>query len=243
MGGGTYDDAILKVVRDYPKMKFLIVSGNMTKLPNIISIVTGNPGVAYMAGSLMAMVSKTGKIGLIGGRATPPAVKDHVAVIAGAKYVQPNIRIFDVYTETYTEPAVGKQAGIAQIDAGVDIIFTNANNTAFGVFEACKERGILAVGAATDQNEVAPNTILTSTVYGTDNGVLWLMDLDLQGKIEDNKVYTMSLDLVGLAPFHSLDGRVPQTVKNRIAAVRQQLLNGKLRVPESYQDVGMPGPK
>lgn len=87
MGGGEYDEQIKNVAADYPEMKFIIISGVFTQLPNIVSIRTSNPGVAYLAGILMADLSKNDTIGLIGGRATPPSVADHVAIIAGARSV------------------------------------------------------------------------------------------------------------------------------------------------------------
>jgi basic membrane protein A and related proteins len=233
MGGGTYDDSIRDVSADYPKLKFIIISGNWTQLPNVVSIRTGNPGVPYLAGVLMALMSKTGKIGLIGGRATPPSVADHAAVIAGARFVRPEVQIFDGFTESFDDPAMGKEAAMAQIDRGVDVLFANANTTSFGVFQAARESGVLAVGAATDQNSIAPNTVLTSAVYGMDNAVMYLIDLD-RGAGWQNKVYTMDLNLVNLAPFHSLEGRVSPQIRQRLAQVRQQLLEGKILVPATY---------
>lgn len=241
MGGGNFDDQILNVVPDYPDMKFIIVSGRIAEPPQIASIFTGHPGVAYLGGVLMAEMSETNKIGLIGGRATPPAILDHVAIIAGAQSVNPDIEVFDVYTETYTEPAVGKEAAIAQIEQGVDIIFTNANNTSFGVFEAAEERGVLAVGAATDQNEVAPDTVLTSTAYGMDIGVLWVMEMGENGEWGD-ETYTMDLSQVDLAPFHSLDGQVSQETKDLLAETKQQLIDGEITIPQTYEEIGVEGP-
>lgn len=178
MGGGTYDDQIRNVAEESPEMKFIIISGTFTALPNIVSIRTGNPGVNYLAGMLMAELTKTGKIGLVGGRATPPAIGDHVGIIAGARAAKPDIAILDVFTENNENPALGKEAALAQIEQGADVLFTNANTTGFGVFQAAQEKGLLAVGAATDQNEVAPKTIVTSAVYGMDRGLIHMMELD-----------------------------------------------------------------
>jgi basic membrane protein A len=242
MGGGNYDDQILNVQADYPAMKFIIVSGAFTKLPNIVSVRTGNPGVPYLAGVLMACLSKSGEIGLIGGRASPPAIADHVAVIAGARSVRPAIKILDVYTETYDDPALGKEAALAQIDEGADLIFTNSNATAFGVFQAAHERGVLAIGCATDQNAVSPDTVLTSAVYGMDAAVVRLVRLDLKGPGWENKIYTVDLGSVGLTPFHALDPKVSQEVRARLAAVRQDLIEGRIKIPRTYEGLSREAP-
>jgi basic membrane protein A len=237
MGGGSYDDFIRNVAADYPNLKFIIISGGFTQLPNIVSIRTGHPGVPYLAGFLMAEMSKTKKIGLIGGRASAPAVADHVSVIAGAQAAYPGIGVFDTYTENYDDPAAGKEAALAQIERGVDLIFANANTTSFGVFEAAHERGILAVGAATDQNSIAPDTILTSAVYGMDQAVSYLIDLDRSGRGWEDKVYTLDLAMVDLAPFHSLDSRVSLQVRQRLGDLRQRLLQGKITIPTRYEQL------
>jgi basic membrane protein A and related proteins len=242
MGGGNYDDQILSVQADYPGMKFIIVSGAFTQLPNIVSVRTGNPGVPYLAGVLMASLSKTGEIGLIGGRAVPPAIADHVAVIAGALSVRPDIRILDIYTESYDDPALGKEAALAQIDEGADLIFTNSNATSFGVFQAAHERGVLAVGCATDQNAVSPDTVLTSAVYGMDAAVVRLVHLDLDGPGWEKKIYTVDLASVGLTPFHALDPRVPHDVRARLAATRQALIEGRIKIPRTYQGLNREAP-
>jgi basic membrane protein A len=242
MGGGTYDDAIRQVAADYPAMKFIIISGAFTQLPNIVSIRTGHPGVAFLAGVLMAEMSKTQEIGLIGGRASPPAMADHVAVIAGARYVNPQIKILDAYTESYDDPSLAKEAALAQIEQGADLIYANANTSSFGIFEAARERGVLVVGAATDQNEIAPETILTSVVYGTDRGVLHLIDLDRTGAGWENKVYQMDLSQLDIAPFHSLAGKVPAWATQRLANVRGEIIAGKIQVPTTYAEIDLPPP-
>lgn len=237
MGGGDYDDQIREVAQDYPRLKFIIVSGAFTRLPNIVSVRTGHPGVPYLAGYLMAALSRSGRIGLIGGRASPPAVADHVALIAGARACRPDIAIADVYTESYDDPALGKEAAMAQIDQGVDLIFTNANTTSFGVFQAARERHIYAIGSATDQNGIAPHTILTSAEYGMDRAVTGLIALDLDRRGWQPRVYTVPLADVGLAPFHALQDRVSPAIRARLAEVRRRLLADAIRIPRSYAEL------
>jgi basic membrane protein A len=237
MGGGNYDDQIREVAADYPAMKFIVVSGSFTQLPNIVGVRTGNPAVPYLAGVLMASMSRTGRIGLIGGRASPPAIADHVAVIAGARSWRRDIVAEDMFTEAYDDPALGKEAALAQIDDGVDTIFTNANTTSLGVFQAAHERHILTIGSATDQNAVSPDTVLSSAVYGTDVAVTHMIDLDLNGPGWENRIYTVSLDAVGLAPFHSLDPRVPDLVRARLGEIRAQLILGRIPIPTTYAEL------
>ncbi len=241
MGGGNYDDQIKNVAKDYPEMKFIIISGVFTQLPNIVSIRTSNPGVAYLAGIVMADLSRSGKLGLIGGRATPPSVADHVAIIAGARSVRPDVQILDVYTENFENPAIGKEAALAQIEQGVDMIYANANTTSFGVFQAAQERRILAVGAATDQNDIAPNTIVTSTVYGMDTALRHLIDLDRGAGWED-KIYTLDMSMVNIAPFHALDAKVSPETKQKLEAARKGMLDGSITVPTKYEQINMEAP-
>lgn len=242
MGGGNYDDAIRDVAHNYPKLRFIIVSGGFTSLPGIVSVKTSNQGVYYLTGILMARMSKTGTIGLIGGRATPPAIAGHVAIIAGARSVRPNIRILDTYTENYENPSIGKEAAIAQIEQGADILYTNADTTSLGVFQAARSNKVLAVGDGTDQNELAPNTILTSAVYGMDTAVTHLIELEQDGPGWENKIYTVDMSTLNIAPFHSLEKLVPADVKATLAKVHQELVDGKITVPTTYAQINMETP-
>ena len=53
---------------------------------------------------------------------------------------------------------------ILQIDQGADFLLDVADTFGYGVIEAVKQRGIYALGAISDQNKLAPETVLASFV-------------------------------------------------------------------------------
>jgi hypothetical protein len=73
-----------------------------------------------------------------------------------------------------------------------------------------------------------------------DQAVDYLIDLDQSGRGWEKKIYTMNLNMVDLAPFHGLDSRVSAVVRQRLAGVRQDLLEGRIQVPTTYATIGRP---
>ena len=76
----------------------------------------------------------------------------------------PAIKVLVTYLDDWDNPAKGKRAAISQIDKGADLLLHVADTSGHGVIEAAKERGIYAFGAISDQNKLAPETVLTSFV-------------------------------------------------------------------------------
>src|SRR3977135_2640297 len=54
------------VARDYPNLKFAIIDG-VIDTPNVASLIFQEPEGSFLVGMIAARVSKTGKIGFVGG--------------------------------------------------------------------------------------------------------------------------------------------------------------------------------
>ena len=53
---------------------------------------------------------------------------------------------------------------MSQINKGADLLLHVADTSGHGVIQAAKEKGVYAFGAVSDQNILAPNTVLSSFV-------------------------------------------------------------------------------
>jgi basic membrane protein A len=120
---------------------------------------------SYLLGALGAMMSKTNVIGFVGGMKYPNLINILEGYKQGAKEINPNIRILSTYLNDWDNPIKGKEAAIALINDGdADFLLHVADTSGLGVIEAAKEKKIFAFGAVSDQNKLAPNTVLTSFV-------------------------------------------------------------------------------
>ncbi len=69
------------------------------------------------------------------------------------------------FVEATLRAAKAKEAALAQIDNGADVIFGATDQAARGIFSAAQSRKVYVIASCSDQASLAPNTILTSVLY------------------------------------------------------------------------------
>ncbi len=169
--GFQHAQAIEKVAAEFPETKFSLIDG-IVDLPNVRSIVFKEHEGSFLVGMLAALVSKTGKIGFVGGMDIPLIRNFGSGYEQGASHVNPNIEVFHNMTgmtsKAWNDPNRGKELALSQYERGADIIFAAAGFTGTGVFQAAVESGKLAIGVDSNQNYLHPGTILTSMLKRVD---------------------------------------------------------------------------
>ena len=162
----------------------------------------------------------------------------------GAKYIDPDIKVKETYLGDWDSPEKGRQAALAQIFSDADFILHVADTSGKGVIQAAKEKGIYAFGAVSDQHHIAPEAVLTSFVLDIDKAFDQIVRTVVENRFE-GKIYKPGLEaskggpgegIVYLAPFHNLEGRVPEDVKQRLNQLTQDIINGTIVVPEKFEE-------
>ena len=161
--GFEYQEAASRVAPGYPKTNYAITSGRVTA-PNVAGLAFAFEEASYQAGMLAGALTKSNKIGLIAGTELPPVKTSFLAFERGAKSVNPKVSVITSYIGNWEDVSAGKEQALAQIAQGADIIFQNADAAGLGVFQAAREKKILAFGTNADQNSVAPDVIIASVV-------------------------------------------------------------------------------
>jgi basic membrane protein A len=225
--GYQFGDAAIKVAKEYPNVKFCIISSDISAAPNVSSMLNNYQEMGYLMGVIAAAMTKTRVVGAVGGMEIPSITSALYAYEAAVKSVDPGIRVISVFTGTFEDVAKAKETTLTMIEQGADIVFHDADQSGFGVFEACKEKGIKALGAIEDQGDVDPSTILTSGICSVSKGMLALFDLVVQGKYEA-KSYVMGAaqDAVSVAPFRNFDSQVPRELKDQITKILADMKSG-----------------
>ena len=130
---------------------------------------------SFLVGALSGLLTKTNKVGFVGGMEIPLIRKFQAGFVAGVKAVNPNAQVIVKYagatSAAFKDPTKGKELALAEYHAGADIIFHASGSTGLGVFEAALELGKLAIGVDSDQHDEAPGAILTSMVKRVDTAV------------------------------------------------------------------------
>ncbi len=239
--GFEWGEPAVKVGKEYPQTKFVIFTG-LVNSSNVASIYPMQQEATYALGALAATMSKTGIIGFVGGEKYPNLINIYEGYRQGAQDINPAAKVLVTYLDDWDNPTKGKRAAISQIDKGADFLLHVADTSGHGVIEAAKERGVYAFGAISDQNKLAPETVLTSFVLDAEKAFDQVIRLVQTGNFS-GQIFKPGLELekgasgdgiVYIAPFHNLEHKVPENVKLRLEQLKGDIVNGKIKVPERY---------
>jgi len=229
--GFEFQDAATRVAPDFPKTVFVTTSGT-TAGPNLAGMVFGFADASYLAGILAASVTKTNRLGVIGGTELPPVVESFRAFQKGAREVNPSIEIVTSYVGNWDDVSAGKEQALAQISHGVDVIFQNADAAGLGVFQAAREKkNTLVIGSNSNQNRVAPDVTLGSVVIDLPLAFLTIAKQLKAGTFKPGVIQLgESTHVVMLVLNPSLAQRIPAASRTRIDSLQAKMLAGQLSI-------------
>jgi basic membrane protein A len=147
----------------------------------------------------------------------------------GAKASNPDAVVTIVYIGSFEDVAKAKEAALAQISSGADVVYHIADAAGVGVIQAAEEKGVYAIGWGLDQNAIAPNTVITSEIVDTAR-MMYLEVKDIQDGNFEGAIRFFGLDtgVTGLSDYHGL---VPDDVAQQIEETKQKIVSGELEVP------------
>jgi basic membrane protein A and related proteins len=230
--GFEYQDAAQRVGPDFPKTIYVTTSGNRTGA-NIAGLEFAFEDGAYLAGIVAGATTKSNVIGAIGGQEIPPVRRSFYAFEAGAKSVNPNVRVITSYIGNWDDASAGKEQALAQIARGADIIFQNADAAGLGIFQAAREtKGVRIFGSNSDQNAVAPEVVLGSVVIDLPHALL-LVAKEVQAGTFSPRVISLGMktDVVRLVLNPALRSSIPASALTTVDSVSKRLVAGTFAAP------------
>jgi basic membrane lipoprotein Med (substrate-binding protein (PBP1-ABC) superfamily) len=235
---GTYKDAVFRVAKEFPKLRFAWPSfGTEERAENLAAYDTPIWEAAYLAGEVAAHVTRTGKLGFVGGIALPGCKAIHNAFRDGARRVKPGIEMTSVYVGSFTDIAKAKTLALSLMDRGVDVVSTCGGGPARGTIEAARERRTWAVGYTSDMSPLAPDNVLGSLVWDGYKGMGQVLDDVRANRFLPAKYYAGSAR-EGITTFRFNDRVVPLLPPAAVRTLQEsmaKLERGELRIPISFQ--------
>lgn len=149
------------VAADYPDTAFLMGSSGGPEGANFGVFGTRNHEAAYLAGMLAGRMSKSNVFGSVGGYPIPEVNLLINAFRMGVKEVNPGASFLNGFIGAWFDPAKAKEAAVAQIDAGADILFGERIGTADGA----QEKGVKAIGSLIDYTPRYPGTVFANAIW------------------------------------------------------------------------------
>ncbi len=150
-----------QVAGDYPETTFILGSSGKPEGDNFGTFGTWNHEAAYLCGMLAGRMSESGVFGAVGAIPIPEVNMLINGFRAGVNSVRPDATHKVNFIGTFFDPPKAREAGLAQIDSGADILFGERIGTA----DAAKERGIRAIGSLTDYSDRYPETVFCNAIW------------------------------------------------------------------------------
>ena len=179
--------AARKVAKDYPKVSFLMGSSGKPQAPNFSVFDNYIQEPAYLTGLIAGGMSKSNKIGMVGGFPIPEVNRLMNAFMAGAKETNPKAEFMVTFINSWFDPPKAKEAAFAMIDKGADVMYAER----FGVSDAAKERKVLAIGNVIDTQKDYPDTVVASALWNMEPTIDRALKAVKEGKftvkVDDNQ--------------------------------------------------------
>ncbi|HOK39640.1 MAG TPA: BMP family ABC transporter substrate-binding protein [bacterium] len=245
--GFIFTDDITNIAKEYPDVKFACIdyavkvdeNGVVVPPPeNVAALKFREEEGSFLVGVIAALVSKTNKIGFVGGMDIPLIHKFEAGYCAGAKTVKPDIEIISNYAgvtgTAFKDPAKGKELALSQYNKGVDIIFHASGSTGLGVFEAARMVNKLAIGVDADQYFEAPGYILTSMIKRVDVAVYKTIEDCLNNQFTGG-IKNFGLNEKGVDYVYDDNNKnlIPSEVIKVVEELKEKIIKGEIKVPST----------
>ena len=224
------EEAARAVAADYPDIAFVFGSGGGPAEPNFSVFDNWIHEPAYLAGMLAGGLTESNVIGIVGGYPVPEVNRIVNAFIAGAQETNPEVEAKVTFLNSWFDPAAAKEAALAQVGAGADVLFAER----FGVIEAATENDLVAIGNMSDQESLAPQNVVTSVTWNMEPTVEYVIDQVLAGSYTAQDLKDFSMVAKGgaaLAPINTdVAGGVPEELVQQVEAREAEIVAGTFRV-------------
>ena len=233
--GFAQADAISKVAAEYPDKQFSIIDVSWLDAPNLRQYSFKEHEGSYLVGVAAALASETGKVGFVGCMDIPLIRKFACGYVGGVKAANGNADVYQNMTGTtpsaWNDPGKGAELAKSQIDRGADVVYHAAGGTGLGVIQAAADAGKLAIGVDSNQNGLAPGSVLTSMLKRVDVAAYETFKDAMEGK------FTSGLQALGIAEGGvdwALDENnaslITADIKAAVEKARKDILSGAVTV-------------
>ncbi|GAB1691363.1 BMP family lipoprotein [Krasilnikovia sp. M28-CT-15] len=238
--GFQYVNALKKAATAHPETTFAIVDDDSITANNVVSLVFAEEQGSYLVGAAAALKSRSGTVGFIGGVQIPLLQKFEAGFTAGAKHVDPKIKVKVKYLSAppdfsgFGAPDKAKQIATDMLDDEADVIYAAAGGSGAGALQAvAATEGAAFIGVDSDQytsaDAAVQPAVLTSMLKRVDNAVFQEIQAFVKGDHAGGvRRFDLKTDGVGYAASNQAEiaGLQPE-----LDALRQQLYDGRIVAP------------
>lgn len=220
-----------EVAAEYPDVKFLMGSSLMPDeaVPNLAVFDNYIQDASYLSGIIAGAMTTTGNIGMVGGFPIPEVNRLMNAFMAGVRETRADAKFQVSFIGSWFDPPKAKETAFAMIDGGADLLYAER----FGVSDAAKEKGKLAIGNVIDTQADYPDTVVASALWHFEPTLTAALEAIKAGsfKADNYGVYSqMKAGGCSLAPLGTFAGKVPEAALKLAAEKEAAIKDGSFTV-------------
>ena len=180
----------------------------------------------YLTGIAAGLRTENNHLGYVAAMQTPECIYSMNAYFLGARSVNPDVTMDVTFTNTWYDPTIERQAAIALLDRGVDVLAQHQDTT--NPVAAAEERGVWACGYNADMTEAGPNAHLTAPIWDWGAYLTDAVQKVIDGTwTSENVLMGMSEGMVDISP---LTKNVAEGTAEAVEAARASILDGSFGV-------------
>ena len=218
--GGQFGEALQTVAKEFPDKHFIFsVATETGGIPNLTAATVSYSHAGYLGGIMAAHTTKTNKIAMITGEWYDPHRQMEASFKAGIAAVNEKIQVTSVTTGSWSDVNKAREASLALIADGYDVLFPCLDAAFVGVLAAAQDSdNVFVVGAVVDMAKVAPDVAIGSVVFNWEE----LGYQEAAGKLLDGKTHILGMAENGISPVvgDKLSAEGKKAVEEAIEALK-----------------------
>jgi len=226
-----YMDPMVKAASKSADTIFMHATGYKGNDKNMDNYVCHSFQARYLTGIAAGMLTKSGKIGVVGSHPIPEIIRNINAIALGAQTVRPDIKVSIVWINSWFDPPKDMDAAKALLDDGNDILYTTTDSPSVVTLAqtAWKQQGkeVWSMGNDAPMGNNGPDRYITGMMFNWNVLYKHIVDQLAAGKLKMNQRWNWGLkeNCVGLSPWGK---NVPGSVVNKVETVKMEWINDNM---------------
>ena len=244
---GAMHDPAVRVAKQFPDVEIVQVYQHASEEeakkqdpPNLGHVDPEQAEVTFLAGILAGLMTKTNTIGTVYGFPFPALTRQPESFELGARCVNPDVEALQRRSDSFTDAAAARAAASTLIDQKADFLLSAVDQAVQGVIQATAQaadgdNGPFAVASYFDSNDLNPQAVITSALYGLDEVSYDIIKRGVNGELGDHFAQSYRLDTLkgaSLAPFDEQEELVGKENIDRLEKVRKMVEDRTITVPD-----------
>lgn len=239
--GYALADDMLSSAQKNSDQKYVIIDHSYgDKTPkNVVGTIFADHENSFLIGYLAGTLTKSNKVGFIGGADSPLIKKFEAGFREGVKFAEKDsnkkVEVLCQYADSFTDATKGKAIANSMYTTGADMIFHAAGGVGTGVIESAKENKKFVFGVDRDQSYLAPENVIASTIKKVNSAIKSVGEALSKGNFKGGSTIEFSFKTNGVDIAYGKEDKlkikISDDLKQKIEQLKKEIASGKIVVP------------